>query len=235
MSRYPGTETDPGEIKRISGAEARAAFLGKKPGPGMSANRYNLTIGDEPRFIWFRNAKVGTRSTLELLAKSGVKFAVREAFRWHYPTAHYEDVFKFAFVRNPWDRLVSGWRDKIYRSNALGLEEGLHEQLREFDSFVDYIAEQDMRKANVHFRSQVELIDVERLDFVGRFERFEADVRRVMETLGIEIDSMPWKNKSQNRRQYPTYYCKRTRDVVGKVFEADIEAFGYRFEGPDGS
>lgn len=72
-----------------------------------STNQYNLTISHESKFIWFRVAKVGTRTILNHLRKSNVSLDVEHASFIHYPVKSYENYFKFAFVRNPWGRLVS--------------------------------------------------------------------------------------------------------------------------------
>ena len=156
-----------------------------------------------------------------------------ESFSWHYSIEQYADYFKFAFVRNPWDRLVSGWKNKVSRKNVLGLEVDQFEKLQDFECFVDFIAESDLRLNNVHFRSQVGLIDVERLDLVARFERFSEDMRKVMEALEIPVTSIPWRNKSSNRRPYRSYYTERTRDLVAELYRDDIETFGYEFGDDD--
>ena len=80
-----------------------------------SSRKYNLTICDNPKFVWFRNAKAATRSTLEALSHTKIKLTAEQARQCYYSPQKYNDYFKFAFVRNPWDRLVSGWHNKIFQ------------------------------------------------------------------------------------------------------------------------
>jgi len=213
-----------------------AALLKKRHSPELSDKRYNLTIGTKPEFIWYRNAKVGTRSLLHLLDEAGAEFAVREAFQWYYPISHYQNHFKFAFVRNPWDRLVSAWRNKIFRKNTLGLDPELHEHLSRFNSFIEYISENHhLYLNNVHFKQQVNLIDLEHVDFIGRFEHFERDIHVIMDTLGLQVKQIPWRNKSKDRRPFQEFYTDRTRDIVSRMYREDIEKLSYQFDSSEGS
>lgn len=119
-----------------------------------STNRYNLSICDNPKFIWFRNAKVATRSTFNVFEDAGLEFVADSAFKCHYPPQAYKDYFKFAFVRNPWDRFVSGWLNKVIRKNAFKLAPDLYEELQEFDRFVTYCSKFNLDTWNSHFRRQ---------------------------------------------------------------------------------
>ncbi|MGD9799699.1 MAG: sulfotransferase family 2 domain-containing protein, partial [Parvularculaceae bacterium] len=72
-----------------------------------SQRRYNLTISSERKFIWFRVAIVGTRTILHALKNANAPLDAREESHLYLFPNLQRDYFKFAFVRNPWDRLVS--------------------------------------------------------------------------------------------------------------------------------
>jgi hypothetical protein len=75
---------------------------------------YNITTGRRPSpFIWFRTAKTGTRTVLKVLRDEGVDFDIEQGFNEPAPRSAYADHFSFTFVRNPYDRLISGWTDKV--------------------------------------------------------------------------------------------------------------------------
>ena len=80
---------------------------------------YNLTVGKSPKFIWYRNAKVATRTTLSTLDQAGLVYQVRQEFHAHYSPDDLADYYKFSFVRNPWDRVVSSWLNKIKNAKKI--------------------------------------------------------------------------------------------------------------------
>ncbi len=196
-----------------------------------STGRYQLTIGETPKFVWYRNAKVGTRSTLEFLSNAGVEFSTRQSFNCYYPPDLFKDYFKFAFVRNPWDRFVSAWVNKVLRGRRLGAEPARLEKLQDFGNFVDYCSEVDLNTCDIHIRRQSCLIDLNSIDYLGRFERFEHDLCEIGRILGLENGcGMPWNNSSKARRPWQEYYTHSLRDKVGEMYRKDIQIFSYNFE-----
>jgi hypothetical protein len=68
------------------------------------------------------------------------------------------------------------------------------------------------------------------MDFIGRMEEYEADVKRVFSLLGIsKIGKIPKRNASGPKIDYRTLYDTRTRDMVGEFYSEDIRQFGYSF------
>ena len=186
---------------------------------------YNLTISDKKKFIWFRVGKVGSRTILDVFRQANIELAAEHPFDVHYPVNSYKSYFRFAFVRNPWDRLVSYWRDKVIRRNKFDFSDS--EQ--GFESFVDYIAMKvDMERGNPHLRLQSSLIDLNHIDFLGRFENFQTDLREVMGLLDIEA-TIKKKNASGRKADYHEYYTERTREKVAELYKKDIRIFNYEF------
>jgi len=68
------------------------------------------------------------------------------------------------------------------------------------------------------------------MDFIGRFERFDADFHHIMKRLGH-----PWNGKRiprtnvSHRVAYQTYYTPRLRDAVEELYHDDIVKFNYEF------
>ncbi|NIP55439.1 MAG: sulfotransferase family 2 domain-containing protein, partial [Phycisphaerae bacterium] len=98
-----------------------------------SNGRYNLTISHQHKFIWFRVAKVATRTILNHFQTNQIHLDVEHAGFIFYPPGLFTSYFKFAFVRNPWDRLVSCWLDKVIQSNFYHFEAGKYEKMKEFE------------------------------------------------------------------------------------------------------
>lgn len=194
-----------------------------------STRRYNLTVADEPAFVWFRVAKVGTRTIFRHLERCGVPLIAAHAWNVRYPPAGLPDHFKFAFVRNPWDRLVSCWIDKVVTSNHFGFDEPTLERMQVFEQFVDHVAGLDLDTCDPHVRRQSRLIDLNALDFLGRHERFEHDMELVFGRLGLPFERGVRENASADRRPYSCYYDDQLVATVAGLYRTDVQLFGYEF------
>jgi hypothetical protein len=64
---------------------------------------------------------------------------------------------------------------------------------------------------------------------VGRYENLAADFAVICQKLNIAA-SLPHLNRSHHR-DYRAYYSERARKLVETHYQADIELFGYTFEG----
>lgn len=190
---------------------------------------YNLTICNQPKFLWFRNAKVGTRTILKIMGNMNLDLIAEHALRCYYSPQHYKDYYKFCFVRNPYDRLVSGWYDKIVRKNLFGFEADVWEDMKQFDRFVDFLSDWDLDTCNNHFRRQCRLIDVNEVDYIGKMENFTNDLKELFNILGLPLNEIPQENKSTGRLGYEAYYTKATKQKVEKMYRKDLQLFGYYF------
>lgn len=185
---------------------------------------YNITASDSHNFVWFRVAKVGTRSILEILQER-TQLSINN-YGVPFNPARFKDHFKFAFVRNPWDRVVS-----TYCNMILTRKHKFYQQCfgKDFSYFVDFINKRDLTDIDVHIMLQSKLIPLESVDFIGRFERFDEDLRLVLQVLGLDDVAIPHKNASAHPH-YSRYYSEKTKKIIAKKYKADIEAFGYVFE-----
>lgn len=186
-------------------------------------NRYNITASDTHRFIWFRIAKTGTRTILAGLQQS-TQLSVN-GYTVTYRNNDYEGYFKFSFVRNPWDRIVSCYFNKVLGQSYNAFQECFG---KDFEYFIDFINRQNVDKADPHIRSQSSLLPLNDLDFIGRFENFEEDLKYVFGVINID-PLICHKNFSQHEH-YSHYYTERTRDIIADKYKEDIENFGYKFE-----
>jgi len=150
----------------------------------------------------------------------------------------YRDYFKFAFVRNPWDRLVSCYFQKIVNPKGIDLNppgEDRFYRSMQFGEFVEVVAAIPDEKANAHFRSQYRgICDKNRnvlANFVGRFENLAEDFDFVAKKIGDERLELPHLLRSGRRRSRPyvEFYDDRLRELVRRRFRDDVEIFGYSF------
>ena len=201
--------------------------MSRRPGP------LHMTISPSHRFVWYRVAKVGTRSILGMLDAAGVEHFdsdLRARSMWLYRLGRYRGYYAFAFVRNPWDRLVSSWADKVVDTNLFGFDAAALAEFRSsFGAFVRWVASvEDIDRANRHIRPMSALIDLAAVDFVGRMESFGDDIRAVASRLDIDVAAVAHRNASQ-RSDYRSYYDDETRGIVADVYARDIDGFGYSF------
>jgi chondroitin 4-sulfotransferase 11 len=157
----------------------------------------------------------------------------------------YRDYFKFAFVRNPWDRLVSCYSQKLLdvREDSMGLRSNLSPSIggselyygMPFNEFVQAVHMIPDEEANIHFRSQCATVCDEEgsimADFVGHFETLGEDFSYVAQRIGVPELQLPHLLRSKNRggRSYSEFYDDRLVELVHDRYAEDIERFGYSF------
>ncbi len=236
------------KLKTLADDECRLSFASRMEQLGIRGLRklpfypptrpYNLSISHQHRFIWYRVAKVGTRSLLRAFDDAGVALDARHPMNVYYSPADYQQYFKFAFVRNPWDRVVSCWYNKVKQRHIKpeqgvvrwhGLGEELLQDLDHFPRFVDYISGWDLTQGDPHLRLQTCLIDLDQVDFVGRFENYAEDVNHIFTRLNVAPPSLHTANKSRGRESYRQYYDAQTAAVIADLYSRDVSVFGYEF------
>lgn len=148
--------------------------------------------------------------------------------------AVFSSYFKFAVVRNPWDRLVStcAWSGRKWSLGRMLEQE-------EFDAFIRrthaaFAAENFSPRAatlHPHVIPQVAYVLDEAgrplVDFTARMERLHEDWRVIRERLGVDAD-LPTRMKSLHR-PYREYYDAETCAMAAEMYASDIDAFDYKF------
>ena len=132
--------------------------------------------------------------------------------------------FKFAFVRNPWD-LVLSWYCHVKVSN------GQTPVKEDFSQWIQIYPEQKKKKL-LKFRQHLYICMGRKiaLDFVGRFERLEEDFKYVCERIGITIPQLGrFKSGYRTLNDYHQYYTPVSEKIVRQIFKRDIDFFGYKF------
>ena len=173
----------------------------------------------------------------------------REYVQYGYVTqAEFEAAFTFAFVRNPWARMVSLYhhlnRGQSFRAYVLGeFRSRVWQQMAWFvGPQSDFLCDETG-----------ELL----VDFVGRFERLQSDFDEVCRRLRLPPTPLPRVNRAEDHRRlhwkahprtmlrswrrrlgksplrfsrYQDYYDLDTRELVAELYQTDIALFDYRFD-----
>lgn len=155
----------------------------------------------------------------------------------------YREYWKFCFVRNPWDRLVSCFTEKINRHSKSGLDDRRRDARvfagldgfspgMSFEAFVLRVCEVPDSLADRHFMSQhLFVTDRKRrllVDNVGRFETLDRDFAFALRQMGAGDFKIPHLLKSK-RGDHRDYYTPRLKDLVAQRYGGDIGLFGYDF------
>ncbi|MGE9289838.1 MAG: sulfotransferase family 2 domain-containing protein [Puniceicoccales bacterium] len=155
---------------------------------------------------------------------------------------YWDDYLKFSFVRNPWDRMVSCRKfDTFYGVYFRRCWRTFYAKRMSFRDYrrlfgPEIVLEHDHRfyrredlLSDHHLPGQVygNILD-EPLDFIGRFENFDEDCRKLQKILGIPEEMNVHAVKSE-RKAYHEYYHPSTREEVGRLYANDIKRFGYQF------
>lgn len=134
--------------------------------------------------------------------------------------------FKFAFVRNPFDRFVS------YCAFMLRGGDLFHKRPQEV--MRHFLFEQPPEQ-HILFRSQASLLvgdDGRSLltDAVGRVEDMQASYDAICARIGIPTQRLDRVNASEHG-DYRQYYDQVLLDGVAARYAQDLELFGYAFDG----
>ena len=159
-----------------------------------------------------------------------------------------EDYFKFTFVRNPWDKMVSWYHYHKRRKWDFDSWPWDKNNPPEFKEFIKQIYDESFdwktlwkgRRGKSTYDQKVPLrvsnsymwlVDENGkllADFIGRFENLQEDFDIVCDKIGIPQQKLPHKNKSKHKH-YTEYYDDETREIVAEKYAKDIEYFGYKF------
>ncbi len=150
------------------------------------------------------------------------------------PEILFQELFKFAVVRNPWDLQVSSYHH--IRRERPHLLEGISD----FDQFIRWKLDPDrlyQYHVDTSIQSQLDyLVDLRGkllVDFIGRYESLSADFDHICKQIGIIAVKLPHKRQAQDRQQdYRSYYSDSLAELVGDFFKADVEGLGYQFDPP---
>lgn len=185
--------------------------------------------------IFIHIPKSAGTSILKLLA--GGDRIYRDHAGWFEYYRHdpirYRHYFKFAVVRDPFDRAVSAY---TYLRNGGNQKEDLIYQERlaqiSFERFVLDHLDQYTIHEHLLFRPQyLFLYDRQRtlkVDFLARFENLDADLAVVTSRLGLDADTLQKLNKSAGSRETVDYFSNpAVVDKIVSLYRYDFELLGY--------
>jgi chondroitin 4-sulfotransferase 11 len=136
--------------------------------------------------------------------------------------------YKVAFVRNPYDRMVSLYNEKK--------ETGWLYKNVDFKKFIQFIytdiskisndpnLENHSKPCTFWLKYDEQII----MDYIGKFENIENDLNFIYKTLNLDNKKLQHLRK-RNKMHYSKYYDEETINIVKKYHKEDLELFNYKF------
>ncbi len=148
------------------------------------------------------------------------------------PREVFQRLFKFVFVRNPWDLQVSSWhhirRERPHLVGDIADFEGFLRWKLDPERPYHYIVDTSMELQSDYI---IDLHGTVRVDFIGRYEGLAADFAEACRRIGIRTPALPHKRRAADRQDYRRYYSPESAQWIADHFKRDIDLFGYRFDG----
>jgi hypothetical protein len=167
----------------------------------------------------------------------------------HMTSQQFASYFKFAIVRNPWDRMVSFYK-------YLGAHKGVSFRQFLMGDFLRQLWKNKYWFVRPQFEFIYDASDGCLVDYVGRFEFLAMAMDHVGRQVGLQDASLPHVNRSSGEIQprssaadrhvdtaaghlnqekaikedYRAYYDDESISRVATLYERDIEMFGYEFD-----
>ena len=170
-----------------------------------------------------------------------------------------QTFYKFMFVREPFERLLSAYKDKYLYPRAEDRDPFItkfgrkiirnfrpnasHEALQSgygvtWPEFVEYILN-DGHTEDWHWANYLDvcgLCDI-RFDYVGHYETLQDDARYVLERANLNRYQLkfPGVRPARTKKELVRYYSQIPKSWIkrlGEVYQSSFEIFGYSFPGP---
>jgi len=210
-----------------------------------------MLVSHKHKFVFISIPKTGSTSLRNTLSEYGDVFSNSDADSAEYVHIkaqelkkhfiknkwNWDEYFKFAFVRNPWDSIVSQYFYKINFINKEKLNipynkkfmfhcKSLKKNCNNFNSAVKFNL--------LTFTNQIDWIVDDQgkclINFIGRFENLEQDFKTICKRIGLPEKRLHLANTTAHE-YYGELYDKESMEIVKEKFKKDIEIFDYEFIG----
>ena len=219
-----------------------------------------IYISHKYKFICFQTLKVASSTQYKLMydlhkhpgnpKETRGLTIVRQIEYAYCPSKYqYDDYYKWAFVRSPWSRLFSFYMEKIhdrtwefvdipFPAESIKVLRRKYHNIHQFNSmtfedFVKRVGKIPDFLCDTHILPQCYFFNPQEMDFIGRFENFEADMLKILRVVAPDygIKKLEKLNQSNSKggKSYRDHYTDETREIVARKYARDIELFDYQF------
>jgi len=132
--------------------------------------------------------------------------------------------YKFTFIRNPFDRILSSYLNWTINNTP------------NFDDYIDMVKNVVDNKLYLHtafintndishYIPQSIMINNNDIDFIGRFENYDTDVKELCKQLNIDCNITITKRNAN----YKHYYSERNKKIIEEIYDDDLKLYNYSF------
>ena len=133
----------------------------------------------------------------------------------------WDDYFKFAFVRNPYDRYISTFFFLTRDQQLQGQDESaLLKQAIQNPRFTSRLLVEPQSKMLLNPDGSLGI------DFLAKYETIQEDFDRICERIGIPSKVLIEKNASEHKTS-DSYYDGELRRLVSDFYQPDFDLLGY--------
>ena len=131
----------------------------------------------------------------------------------------WRDYYKFCFVRNPFERMLSGyfWSKKNREQRGAA-------PIAPFNEWIYTLS-----KNKISTWSRYSLKNKIAVDFIGKYENIETDIAHICKQINIPALKLQKAkaNIRTDRRHYSQIINSNSRKYIEKVCQKEMQAFGY--------
>jgi len=182
-------------------------------------------------------ASLNNESIPDILDKNEVR-EIEDKTAYHLSqkkiSALTNEYFLFCFVRNPYDRLYSAYKNKVVEPVHSGAKNILENHGVElgmgFKEFVDIVVSIPDRDIDRHLRSQSWFLTYEgRIlpRYIGKLETFDADWSKLNSRFNLGMVRHKNSTASLSATDFASQYSTELEEKVFNRYKEDFEFFGY--------
>ena len=219
----------------------------------LSSKNLYMVLSTEPPFLFLHVPKTGGSSIEETLYSyttwgfHTITHGVVLQYKHWLNKDLFDSLFKFAFVRNPWDLQVSCYLYYVVQNNIdMTFEEYIKWKFT--GNILDMESRLPKEDPNVNIEWLRSCFYVHRtpqnyflideagnylVNYIGSFEKIQDHYDNICQNIGIETSTLSHLNYSHHRDRsitFQEYYTPETKKLVEERYSMDIKTFGYSFD-----
>lgn len=143
----------------------------------------------------------------------------------------YKKYFWFTFVRNPYERMISSYINKVITPEEVFLS-FKNIGITKSTSFLDFcniIKKINPVRLNDHIKPQSLIIPNDTMDFIGKVENIKTDWGKMMNANKQLLDLTSHLNSSKYDGNRNNILCKKSIEYINDIYSQDFKSYNYQY------